>query len=130
MLSFKKGFISPNREKLRVSALWENGGSIFQREISKKFHADETGEFCVSAYGEGYVLINEQTSFSVNQTITLEAGEYSILVHIFNANGLPCIFVKDDTVVSNESWRADCFSRIVLFLRNGEQLYDGAMESF
>lgn len=72
-----------------------------------KLEKEET--LTVKANGVGFIQINNE-KYGFEKPVILPAGEYDVLVMVSNLSGLPCIYAEGETVVSDESWEADCYN--------------------
>lgn len=81
----------------RLDDCWHN------LRFEKKYVLEKGETFHVSGHGIGYIEVN-YVKYPFNSTIHVPAGECKIVVCITKLDGLPCLFVKGDTVNTDESW--------------------------
>lgn len=74
----------------------------------KEIEIEKAETITVYAKGKGFVTVGEER-YPFETPIMVEKGKYLIEVLLCNENGLPCIFVQGDTVVSDESWECCTF---------------------
>ena len=73
-------------------------------EFTKTFTAKCGGEFVCYAKGDGVVILDE-VFYPLEQAVPYSAGEHTVSVKIGNPGGLPCIYIENEAVSTDESWR-------------------------
>ncbi len=64
----------------------------------------------VHAYGVGNVEVDGKRH-AFGTPVYLSGGKHTIVAHVLNRDGLPCIYAEGETVASDESWLANCYGR-------------------
>lgn len=64
----------------------------------------------VHAYGVGNVEIDGKRH-AFETSLYLTSGKHTLVVHVLNRDGLPCIYVEGETVASDKSWLVNCYGR-------------------
>ena len=81
----------------RMDSCWHN--VLFRRNIV--LGKQET--VIVHAYGSGRVEIDGKR-YPFKREIVLDAGEHTIVVYVANVEGVPCIYVEGNALITDESW--------------------------
>lgn len=71
----------------------------------KTYQLKNATSFMVCSHQPGYVTVNEQ-KYSLNEPINLTAGEQQIVIYVFSAKDLPCVYVAGAEIYSDSSWVA------------------------
>ncbi|QAR70863.1 alpha-rhamnosidase [Pediococcus acidilactici] len=71
----------------------------------KTYQLKNATSFMVCSHQPGYVTVNEQ-KYSLNEPINLTAGEQQIVIYVFSAKDLPCVYVAGAEIYSDASWVA------------------------
>ncbi len=82
---------------------WKQPEIYSNVRFRKQVEFNDTETFTVTAKGIGFVLIGTNR-YTFNTPITLPKGKYQIEVRVYNQNGLPCIFVQGNTLISDQTW--------------------------
>lgn len=71
----------------------------------KTYQLKNATSFMVRSHQLGYVTVNEQ-KYSLNEPINLTAGKQQIVIYVFSAKDLPCVYVAGAEIYSDASWVA------------------------
>lgn len=71
----------------------------------KTYQLKSATSFMVRSHQPGYVTVNEQ-KYSLNEPINLTAGKQQIVIYVFSAKDLPCVYVEGTEIYSDASWIA------------------------
>ena len=88
---------------------------IFERSVV----CDKTTTMTVALNGKGYINV-DNTKYTPDVPINLDAGVHKVSVTVFNTKGLPAAFVECDACPSGEGWMCGC--------RDG-RLYDAGFDT-
>ena len=95
-----------------VPAFWKLFDCNRLIRFTKRGRLEQDETIAVTMDGVGYVSINgaRQPVRDDNRHL-VKAGDYVLTVIVGNATGLPSVFVQGDTIISDETWRADSLAR-------------------
>lgn len=89
--------------------------------FEKIIELDKNETVKIYARGAGHAFVDGKRT-PLEKEINLSKGTHKIDVHIADRNGLPCIFVEGNTIVSDESWLVNNYGK--------EWINAGANESY
>ena len=81
-------------------------------EFNKTFTADKAFAFTCHAHGQGQILLDRDI-LPLDTPVSVTAGEHNLKIRVQNQNGLPCLFIDSERLVTDESWTATLHTRAV-----------------
>ncbi len=91
---------------------WISYGLYPSVKYGKAFTLKKKTLFRIKADGAFYLEVDYPGHFlpCTDGTLTLEAGEHTLSVHVWNASGkIPCLYVDSDEVWTDETWCCTLF---------------------
>ena len=100
--------LSMRRENrgVTVPTFWYTGDCHRSVRFRKDVSLAKEETITVILDGDGCLSVDGARQKTL--TATLAAGEHRIVINVCHPNGIPAAYVSGDTVLSDESWTADC----------------------
>lgn len=89
-----------------VPTFWYPGDCHRSVRFLKEVTLDKKETITVLLDGDGCLSVDGARQKTLSAT--LSAGQHRIVVNVCNPSGIPAAYVSGDTVISDESWLADC----------------------
>jgi len=75
-------------------------------EFSKSFVLEKEDTITIAAEGDYNLMLDGKLQFGMPRTFTVPTGEHRLALKVHNQATPPAIFIKGDTVNTNETWLA------------------------
>lgn len=87
-------------------AFWKSEGFRHRVAFRRTYCLEQETTFCVFSHGVGFVLAGDQ-KYPFGTTVTCPAGEISISVHVGCIEEFPSIYIRGETICSDENWMVE-----------------------
>lgn len=89
---------------MMIPPMWRLDHCYPKVKFCKKFVLTEPEDLRIEAEGSTSIILNSKAMYDVTNTLSLSAGEYNLIVGVFNLQGLPTLKITGKTVFTGADW--------------------------
>ncbi len=91
-----------------IPPFWKLDDCYHNVKFSKKYKLTKTNHLEIKSEGIINILLNGNYIYDFTGVLTLEPGNYEMIISCYNPEGLPSIYVSSEEIVSDLSWVVSC----------------------
>ncbi len=91
-----------------IPPFWKMDDCYHNVKFIRKFHLNSQNTISIKAEGQMNILLNDQYVYNIKDELVLNPGKYEMVISVYNAHGLPCIYVSGNEIISDENWLVTC----------------------